>query len=598
MKVAEPQGTDNLAQVSACQDLTAEAHRSVQARFPGIHVVSPVQAWAYLEDFVTGIKAYEQLERPTAQDDRWLGVCLYQQMRDMQALEALYRAVARGEEAARINLAHLLRFLERSDEAIQELRAVRFETLSPYDQVFFLRVNSIHEEYNGSLREALRLAEEAWKRVQGLHEFSLLAPSVLAQLAVLHSRIGRAQRALWFLDRGLQTTDGLEQMKVRLRRGAVLNALGRHQEAEAELESLGRLGLPQNYAAESSVVFGDICWARGELREAVKHFERAVQRSVDLQITYEEFLSRLALASLHSALNDRTTAVSSLSRAQALIFDKSDRLAYRFREIGLRLRLGEYTPEHALKEYGALDGEFGTMGLLQEQGYVKLHTAALLLKLDSRRSGAVLDELQSLCVTLQNHAFLAKEWALLPELRREAKRTHPELLGELSDILEVRSLGEEGLYFAGERITIPLRRLVEVVAYFLEYKVVSLTKLLADVFPDEKPRSAKSYFHQCRHQLKEYLPTVQIEFDREARMYRLRSQIDIVWDVAEVRAGRREGSFGLFLPSSGNDWALMLDHGLDRFRDGSGAEVPASTLPRLGTSPAGGRGDYRPARET
>jgi len=522
---------------------------------------------------------------------------LYQQMRDMQALEALYRAVARGEEAARINLAHLLRFLERSDEAIQELRAIRFETLSPYDQVFFLRVNSIHEEYNGSLREALRLAEEAWKRVQGLPEFSLLAPSVLAQLAVLHSRIGRAQRALWFLDRGLQTTDGLEQMKVRLRRGAVLNTLGRHKEAQAELESLGQLGLPQNYAAESSMVFGDICWARGELRDAVGHFELAVQRSVALQITYEEFLSRLALASLHSTLNNRTTAVSSLSRAQALIFDKSDRLAYRFREIGLRLRLGEYTPEHALKEYGALDGEFGTMGLLQEQGYVKLHTAALLLKLDSRRSGAVLDELQSLCVTLQNHAFLAKEWALLPELRREAKRTHPELLGELSDILEVRSLGEEGLYFAGERITIPLRRLVEVVAYFLEYKVVSLTKLLADVFPDEKPRSAKSYFHQCRHQLKEYLPSVQIEFDREARMYRLRSQIDIVWDVAEVRAGRREGGFGLFLPSSGNDWALMLDHGLDRFREGSG-EVPESIASRLGTSPHGGRGDFSSAHET
>ena len=573
-------GTESLITPRLNQDLAAEAYRLVQARFPGVHVVSPVQAWAYLEGFVTGIEAYEQLDRPTAQDDRWLGVCLYQQMRDMQALEALYRAVARGEEAARINLAHLLRFLERGDEAIQELRAVHFETLNLYDQVFFLRVNSIHEEYNGSLREALRLAEAAWKRVQGLPEFSLLAPSVLAQLAVIHSRIGRAQRALWFLDRGLQTTDGLEQMKVRLRRVAVLNALGRHLEAEAELESLRRVGIPQIYDAESSMLFGDIYWARGELEKAVGHFERAVDQSVELQITYEEFLSRLALASLHSALNNQTTAVSSLSRAQALIFDKSDRLAYRFREIGLRVRSGEYTPEHALKEYGALDGEFGTMGLLQEQGYVKLHTAGLLLKLDSRRSKPVLDELQSLCVTLQNHAFLAKEWALLPELRRQAKRTHPELLGELSDILEVRSLGEEGLYFAGERITIPLRRLVEVVAYFLEYKVVSLTRLLAEVFPDEKPRSAKSYFHQCRHQLKEYLPTVQIEFDREARMYRLRSQVDIVWDVAEVRAGRREGGFGLFLPGSGNDWALMLDHGLDRFRDGSREELTAAMTAR------------------
>ena len=490
-------------------------------------------------------------------------------MEDLAALEALYRAVARGEEAARINLAHLLRFLERGDEAIQELRMVDFDHLDAYDRVLFLRVYSIHEENNGSLREALRMAEDAWKRVQGIPEFPLLAPSILAQLAVLHSRIGRAQRALWFLERGLQSTESLENQKVRLRRAAVLNALGRHLEADSELESLKRSGLPPTFDAELNLVRGDINWARGDTTEAVRSYTNAVKRSMAHQVTYEEFVSRLALTALLPIHEDSVGASANLGRAQSLIFDKSDRLAYRFREIGLRLRLGEYTPEHALNEYMALDGEFGQMGLLQEQGFVKLHTAELLLKLDPKRCKAVLDQLQSLCVTLQNHLFLAKEWLLLPDLRREAKRTHPELLGEQSDILEIHSLGDESLYYAGERVTIPLRRLVEVVAYFLEFKAVSLTRLLSDVFPDEKPRSAKSYFHQCRHQLKEYLPSVQIEYDREARLYRLRSQIDIVWDVAEVRAGRRQGSFGLFLPSSGNDWALMLDHGLDRFRDAS-----------------------------
>ena len=315
------------------------------------------------------------------------------------------------------------------------------------------------------------------------------------------------------------------------------------------------------------------------LERAKLNYERCLRSSYRLHVTFEELLARLSLVALSStSKEEHSSAVEHLSRAQSLVSDKSDRLAYRFREIGLRLRSGEYTPEHALKEYEALDAEFGVMGLLQEQGFVKLHKAALLLGLDVRRSCAVLDELQSLCVMLQNHAFLAKEWALLPELRRYAKRTHPELLGEQSEILEVRSLGEEALYFSGERITIPLRRLVEVFTYFLEYKAVSLRKLLLDVFPDEKPRSAKSYFHQCRHQLKEYLPAVEIEFDREARMYRLRSQIDIVWDVAEVRAGRRDGDFGLFLPSSGNDWALMLDHGLDRFRSGNRERASVTAL--------------------
>jgi hypothetical protein len=553
-------------ETSIREELLDHVQRRLSSLHPDIQLESPIQGWAYLDEFRKGIEAYKRIGNPTATDDRWLGVCHFQLLDDMRALEAFYRAAARGAVAARINLAHLLRFLERGEEGAKELRSIRPSDLNAYDRVFLLRVTSLDEENNGNLREALRTAEDAWKLVQGIPEFGLLAPSILAQLGILHGRIGRSQRALWFLERGLQITSGLERKKVQLRRVPVLASLGRLNEAAAELAAIGNADLPDSYSAELDMLSGEIEWAKGNLDGATLSFQRCLGSASRLQVTYEEFVARISLVALSATGRECTGAAEHLSRAQSLISDKSDRLAYRFREIGLRLRAQEYTPEHALKEYDALDAEFGTMGLLQEQGFVKLHTAALLLRLDPRRSAKVLDDLQSLCVMLQNHAFLAKEWALLPELKREAMRSHAELLGGQTEILEVRSLGDEGLYHAGERLAIPLRRLVEVVAYFLEYKAVSLTKLLADVFPDEKPRSAKSYFHQCRHQLKEYLPPVQIEFDREARMYRLRSQIDIVWDVAEVRAGRRDGDFGLFLPSSGNDWALMLDHGLDRFR--------------------------------
>ena len=422
------------------------------------------------------------------------------------------------------------------------------------------------EEKNGNLREALRTAEEAWKRIQGLGEFAIFAPSILAQLGILHSRIGRAQRALWFLERGLQVTAGLEQKKVLLRRVPLLTSLGRHHEAKAELDALTKQDLPANYDAEILFLRGDIAWAQGSVDIAVKEYTSCLKRAGELQVTYEEFVSRLALAALLNLAGDAASASQHLSRAQTLISDKSDRLAFRFREIAVQLQNCGYTLDHALKEYEALDEEFGRMGLLQEQGFVKLHKAALLHRQKSPRYLTVLDDLQSLCVTLQNQAFLSKEWLLLPDFRRAIKRSHSNLLGEDNDILELRTLGDEHLRFAGEPVSIPLRRLVEVLAYFLEHKAVSLKRLLLDVFPDEKPRSAKSYFHQCRFQLKEHISSVQIEYDAEAKLYRLKSEVDIVWDVAEVRAGRKSGDFGLFLPSSGNDWALMVDHGLDRFR--------------------------------
>lgn len=93
-----------------------------------------------------------------------------------------------------------------------------------------------------------------------------------------------------------------------------------------------------------------------------------------------------------------------------------------------------------------------------------------------------------------------------------------------------------------------------------------MKRILADVFPDEKPSAAKSYFHQFRHQLREHLAQVEIEYDSEEKLYRLKSEIDILWDVAELKAGRIMGETGTFLPSSGTDWVYSLDRTLDRYR--------------------------------
>jgi hypothetical protein len=178
----------------------------------------------------------------------------------------------------------------------------------------------------------------------------------------------------------------------------------------------------------------------------------------------------------------------------------------------------------------------------------------------------VLDDVFALTITLQNRSFLAREWTALPRLRRLARQTHPSLLGQVEAILELRTLGEERIVLAGSDVRLPLRRSAELLAYFLEHKAVTFEEVRSDLFPLEKPRTAKSYFHQFRHQLKEHVEGLQVEYDRESRMYRLKSEIDILWDVADLRAGRRKEAAGPFLPSSSSDWALTLDHALERFR--------------------------------
>lgn len=537
----------------------------VTSRFPGVVLESDIQGWAFLERFQDGLLEYERLESPSPEDDRWVGVCHFQLLHDMEALESLYRAINRGAEGARVYIAHVLPFVERSEEASTELARVNFDALTPYDQALYHRILSIREETNGNLREALKAAEEAWRRIQGIPEYPILAPSILAQLAILHGRIGRSQRALWFLERGFQLTSGTEQLKVRLRRAYVLINLGRYHEAQVELDSIELSEAPEAFQVERFWLYAEVAWAGGNTSLAVKHYERAVELATKHQFSYEEFICRLPLTCIYGSRGDLPTASENLVRAQGLISDRSDRLIYRFREVLINVWKGDYTLAHALQELEALVLDFGDMGLLQEQAAVRLHRADILRRM-GRPFESELDQLAALSVSLQNPAFLAREWTLLPELQQIAMKTHPRIAGEPPVVLEVFTLGDERMLIDGKPVNIPLRRGVEVMAYFLEHKAVSLRKIMADVFPEEKPRSAKSYFHQFRHQLRENLEGVEIEYDSEAKLYRLKSEIDVLWDVSELRAGRVMGETGIFLPSSGNEWAQALDQALDEYR--------------------------------
>jgi tetratricopeptide (TPR) repeat protein len=464
-----------------------------------------------------------------------------------------------------VNQAHLLRFLERGEESARILDTIDPQRLSRYDQVLYFRVLSIHEETGGNIRSALRHAEEAWRRAQGTPEFDVLAPSVLAQLGVLYARYGRAQRALWHLERGIQMTAGTEQLKVRLKRALVLTTLGRFADARSELSSPA-VDAASGLNEERHFLLGEIAWSVGDLESALRHYAEAIAGSQDKDFVYEAFLSHLASMTISAHLRHEARAKEHRTHSKRRISDRADELQFSFRETLVKTWLGEVSSDHAIDNLAEVALQLFEMGLLQEMGSVKLHMAALELKKRPAEAKHLLDELHVLSVTLQNTAFLERDWRLLPDLRRFAGRTHPSLAGYPPAILELHTLGTERIVLAGQPVHMPLRRAPELLAYFLENKAVTFEQVRADLFPGEKLRTAKSYFHQFRHQLKAHVEGLQVEFDRESRMYRLKSEIDVMWDVADLRAGRRKESAGPFLPSSSTDWALTLDHALERYR--------------------------------
>ncbi len=545
----------------------AEVQELVDKRYEGVALESAVQGWFYLGNYQRGIEAYETLEKPCGRDDRWLGVCYMMLPNRMRAVEVLYGAASKGEKAAHIELARTFSFLERDAEATAELEKVKPEDLSVADQVLWYRAQSIHQETANSLQASIDLAEEAWRRVQGISEFPILAPWVLIRLGLLNSKVGRANRALWCFERGFEIAGETEKWYLQTARVDCLISLGHYAEAITELEKLNSEDVPPVRRAHQFMYGADAAWATGNIKGALHLYDQAAQLALATEENYVEVLSRLSVAALLGFRRAFEAAAENLARAKWIASTRFEKLSIRFREVLLAYWRGAYNPEQTRTELEALAADFGTMGFLQEQGRVRLHLAEVYRSLGGDRYLEELDALQALGVALQNHAFLAREWTLLPELREAALVTHPKLAGETPTVLEVYTLGQEKLVLAGQTVNVRLRRASEVLAYFLERQEVSLKRLLADVFADDKPKTARTYFHQFRSELRERVPGLSVEYDAESRLYRLESEIDILWDVTELRAGRKMGELGIFLPSSGSDWAYALDGELEPLRN-------------------------------
>ena len=397
----------------------------LKAKYPGIEVISDVQAHALLEEFTEGAELFRRLNNQSADDFRWVGVCFFSLFKDREAISAYEEAIRRGSQAARINLAHSLAFVDRPEEVLAHLEQVSFDRLSVYDRVLYLRVKSLHDERNGQLHVALQQAEHAWRIVQGAPEFPLLAPKLLNQLGILHGRIGRAQRALWYLDRNLEISVGDEKTRVHITRVRVLNSLGLIREARDESRHLS--SAPAHYGALIKLRNAEISWAEGSIQRAMSEYEEALRLAREFEQAFEEFQASLDTVVLRARFRGES-AGDLLHSAQRLISDRSDRLLFRFREILLYLWQGRYTRVHAAAELTFISASFGEMGLLQEQGWVNAHRAhALYLTGDEARSSEILDSLAALAVTLQNPAFLIREWQLMQDFGRHVQTTHPML---------------------------------------------------------------------------------------------------------------------------------------------------------------------------
>jgi tetratricopeptide (TPR) repeat protein len=564
------------------------ARQLVKEKYPGVELESPIQGWVYLKDYYKGIETFENthIYRRDSKDTRWVGVCMFQLRDDHQAVPLFQTAVYQGVKAAGINLAQVYMFTDRMNLAMPELEKINFEELKLYDKVFFLRVRSYYYELNARLTDALNDAELAWGIAQNIPEWPIIAPQLLRQLGTLYGRMGKAQRSFWFFEQSLLLASDSERFDILFFYIEVLIMLGYYLEARSELEKIDSETLSEVLQATYYLRWGDIFWTERATDKAIEVYDKAAFIALQKELYGEEFIARVNLIPLNIARDYPLTAGEHQARARTLIADKTDQLLYRFRDTLLMLKENLATTTETRDTLLGLSDELKELGYLQEHGWVKLHAAEMKRRLgeDVMRD---LDELQLLAATLQNYNFLSREWALLPELYAIAQETHPKIAGKAPGVIELFTMGEERVVHNGKTVPIPLRRAVEVIAYFLDNGgKVSLKKLRADLFPDDDPKTSRNYFHQFRHELHARIPVFKIVYDSEQHMYEIKTDLTVLWDVAELREGRKMGGMGLFLPSSGSEWAELMEYSLQPLRDELTPEILKKYYASIGGNPA------------
>jgi hypothetical protein len=566
---------------------TLEIEKLMKEKYPDIQLESPVQGWVYLEEYEKGVENFNTIRvyNRTAKDMRWVAMCYFQMLDDHQAVPFYQMAIYRGAKEAGIGLAQAYMFTDRMNMVMPELEQMDFEKLNPHDKVYFLRIRSYYYEVNTRLTDALSDLELAWAIAQTIPEWTIVAPYLLRQLGTLYGRMGKAQRSFWFFDQSLKLASDDERFATLLVHVEVLIMLGHYLEAREELEKLQLESIPEKFHGTFYLRWGDVHWVERTLTKAIEMFDKAALFALENELYGEEVTARINLIPLNLARDYPLTAGEHQARAKVMLADEIDRLIYKFRDATLLLVEKLATLEQTRNTLIDLSNQLKELGYLQEHGWVKLHAAEMKRRLGEEFVGD-LDELQKLAVVLQNNNYLSREWALLPELFAIAQETHPKIAGKAPGVLEIFTMGEERIVHNGKTVPIPLRRAVEMIAYVLDNGgKVSLKKLRADLFPDDDPKTSRNYFHQFRHELRARLPIFHIAYDSEQQIYEIKTDLTVLWDVAELRAGRKMGGMGLFLPSSGSEWAELMEHAVAPLREEMTPELLKKYYASIGGNP-------------
>ena len=528
-----------------------------------------------------GVALFERMTDPTPEDQCWAGQCLVILDRAQEGLILLSQAAAQGFDDALPFVAGAYNALGESQSMRSTLAGLDLERLSPFAKACAIRDHGLLEYIEDRMPQALFAFEQAWVLANADPVGQRAIRWFDAPLGLLHSELGRDQRALVYLDRAVKGHPTAHLLGLR---ALSLTYLGRLEEAESDLKLARQDHLsPALPPATFEWVSGLLATVRGLPDKAVQHLLEAVALARAQGDRQTEFFACLNLATLATADESFSLARGYIARARGLAETVGMHAHLALRYGSLLVRAGEVAA--GLESLRLALKGLQSLAVEREVGIAHLHLAEGLFRdgqeseafeqlgfaVDARHAlghGTMLAaELRGLPLVFE-HLSLCKRGDyvfVLLEDWRALERNGP---GEVV----LTTLGGYDLRFKGKpiRLNAGLTRTVEVLAFLMDRGEVSLDQIQLGVFADHYPEQAKSYIHLVRQLVAKAIPGLSVPYQQATKTYKLMAHgVRVTWDALEVRKAVKIGGelgvrkalavyTGPFLPRSEGQWAEEL----------------------------------------
>lgn len=527
-------------------------------------------------EYAEGLAQYHALSHPSADDQRWAGACALNMDQAPLAKDLFLTARAAAPGAA-VGLATVYRVGHDYALAWAALEQIIPDALSPLDLALYWREVGALRFVDGHLPEATQALEHAWSAVLASPQGGLLRGTVAQTLAFMYGVRGLDRQAEGFLEQALAASPPARRVYVLAARALRRIYLGRHADAQADLDEAEAL-VVQLPAARAIVQYtaGLLAWSIGALEVALEAQMQAV-RAADLSGDREtEAYAHLTLAAVHTARGTFAIARQHLARSKALSVNAHVEALWSLRSAALNVRQGQ-ADLAVINRLSSLGQGFETSGRHREAAWAWLHAA------EANVSTAQPDAAElALARAVDARYALQAGTALVPELR-----ALPGVLALLEQLptdhytsvlrtdlaqaqvrpirVHLKTLGTSALLVDGQPVHLDYARGVEVIAYLMRYPDRTAEEVITMLF-EQDPKLARNYFHQVRYDLEKKVPGLSIDMIPKRRYRVVCLGAQLTWDVYGLEAAlaqRSEASIsqaldlyaGPFLPTADGEWA-------------------------------------------